>query len=105
MQSKVKVIENVDIDKLYEGICTLSNASREKFMSFIETRYRLHNRFMGNCWVAHDEELMPLRKFKQLIDDNIAQFELNDKRSMHRLSEYVEMAIKRCYGETDALMV
>ena len=36
MQSKVKVIENVDIDKLYEGICTLSNASREKFMSFIE---------------------------------------------------------------------
>ena len=98
------IFQNVDIDKLYEGICTLSNASREKFMSFIETRYRLRNRFMGNCWVAHDEELMPLRKFKQLIDDNIAQFELNDKRSMHRLSEYVEMAIKRCCGETDALI-
>lgn len=39
-----------------------------------------------------------------LIVDNIAQFELNDKRSMHRLSEYVEMAIKRCCGETDALI-
>lgn len=62
MQSKVKIIENVDIDKMYEVICKLSNASREKFMSFIESRYLLRNRFMGHSWVAYDEEVMPLRK-------------------------------------------
>lgn len=98
------IFQNVDIDKMYEVICKLSNASREKFMTFIESRYLLRNRFIGHSWVAYDEELMPLRKLKQLIDDNIAQFELNDKRSMHRLSEYVEMAIKRCCGETDTLI-
>ena len=98
------IFQNVDIDKMYEVICKLSNDSREKFMSFIETRYLLRNRFIGNSWVAYDEELIPLRKLKQLIDNNIAQFELNDKRSMRQLSEYVEMVIKRCCGETDVLI-
>ena len=98
------IFQNVDIDKMYEAICRLSNASREKFMRFIESRYYLHNYLMGHCWVAYDEELVPLRKLRKLIDDNIEQFELNDKRAMRRLSEYVGMAIKRCCGETDVLI-
>lgn len=98
------IFQNVDIDKMFAAICRLSNAPREKFMHFIESRYLLRNRLMGHCWVAYDEELEPLRNLKKLIDDNIEQFELNDKRSMHRLSEYVGMAIKRCCGETDVLI-
>ena len=98
------IFQNVDIDKMFAAICRLSNASREKFMHFIESRYLLRNRLMGHCWVAYDEELEPLRNLRKLIDDNIEQFELNDKRSMRRLSEYVGMAIKRCCGETDVLI-
>lgn len=98
------IFQNVDIDKMYEAICRLSNASREKFMRFIESRYLLHNRLMGHCWVAYDEELEPLRKLEKLIKNNLERFELNDKRSMHQLSVYVGMAIKRCCGETDVLI-
>lgn len=98
------IFQNVDVDKMFAAICRLSNASREKFMHFIESRYLLRNRLMGHCWVAYDKELEPLRNLKKLIDDNIEQFELNDKRSMRRLSEYVGMAIKRCCGETDVLI-
>ena len=98
------IFQNVDIDKMYAAICELSNASTGQLIKFSEDSYLLRYYLTGNSWIAFDEELIPLRKLKQQIDDNIEQFELNDKRSMRRLSEYVGMAIKRCCGETDVLI-
>ena len=98
------IFQNVDVDKLYVAISHLSNASRKRFINFIEDRYLLRHQLPGNSWVAFDEELPNLRSLKQNVEDNIGLFELNDKRSMKQLGEYIGMAIRRCCGERGVLV-
>ena len=98
------IFQNVDIDKLYEAISRLSNASRKRFINFIEDRYLLRHQLPSNSWVAFDEELPNLRSLKKKVEDNIGKFVLNDKRSMQQICEYIEMAIRRCCGECGALV-
>ena len=54
--------------------------------------------------MAFDEELPNLRNLKKKVEENIGQYELNDKRSMQQVSEYIGMAIRRCCGERGALV-
>lgn len=98
------IFQNVDIDKLYVAISHLNNASRKRFINFIEDRYLLRYQLTGNSWVAFDEELPNFRNLKQKVEDNIGQFEMNDKRSMKQLCECIGMAIRRCCGERGALV-
>lgn len=98
------IFQNVDVDKLYVAISHLSNASRNRFISFIEDRYLLRYQLTGNSWVAFDEELPNFRSLKKKVEDNIGQFELNDKRSMQQVGEYIGMAIRRCCGERGVLV-
>lgn len=98
------IFQNVDVDKLYTAISHLSNASRKRFINFIEDRYLLRFQLGGNSWVSFDEELPNLRSLKNKVEENIRLFELNDKRSMQQVSEYVGMAIKRCCGERGVLV-
>lgn len=98
------IFQNVDVDKLYVAISHLSNASRKRFINFIEDRYLLRFQLSGNSWVAFDEELPNLRNLMQKVEDNIGLFELNDKRSMKQLYEYIGMAIRRCCGERGVLV-
>lgn len=98
------IFQNVDVDKLYAAISRLSNASRKRFINFIEDRYLLRYQLTGNSWVAFDEELLNLRRLKKKVEDNIGQFELNDKRSMQQVGEYIGMAIRRCCGERGVLL-
>lgn len=98
------IFQNVDDDKLYMAISHLNNASRKKFINFIEDRYLLRYQLIDNCWVAFDEELPNLRSLKKKVEENIGQFELNDKRSMQQVAEYIGMAIRRCCGERGMLV-
>lgn len=98
------IFQNVDVDKLYAAISRLSNASRKRFIHFIEDRYLLRYQLTGNSWVAFDEELLNLRRLKKKVEDNIGQFELNDKRSMQQVGEYIGMANRRCCGERGVLL-
>lgn len=98
------IFQNVDVDKLYVAISHLSNASRKRFINFIEDRYLLRHQLPGNSWVAFDEELPNFRSLKQNVEDNIGLYELNDKRSMKQLGEYIGMAIRRCCGERGVLV-
>lgn len=98
------IFQNVDDDKLYMAISHLNNASRKKFINFIEDRYLLRYQLIDNYWVAFDEELPNLRSLKKKVEENIGQFELNDKRSMQQVAEYIGMAIRRCCGERGMLV-
>ena len=98
------IFQNVDVDKLYTAISHLSNASRKRFISFIEDRYLLRYQLTGNSWVAFDEELPNLRSLKNKVEENIGQFELNDKRSMQQVAENIGLAIRRCCGERGVLV-
>lgn len=98
------IFQNVDVDKLYAAISQLNNASRKRFINFIEDRYLLRHQLPCNSWVAFDEELPNLRSLKKIVEDNIGQFELNDKRSMQQLGEYIGFAIRRCCGERGVLV-
>ena len=98
------IFQNVDVDKLYATISHLSNASRKRFINFIGDRYLLRYQLTGNSWVAFDEELPNLRSLKRKVEEHIGQFELNDKRSMQQVGEYIGMAIRRCCGERGVLL-
>ena len=54
--------------------------------------------------MAFDEELPNLRSLKRKVEEHIGQFELNDKRSMQQVGEYIGMAIRRCCGERGVLL-
>lgn len=98
------IFQNVDIDKMYAALSRLNNASREKFAEFVERRYSIVCGVVDCGWYMHEEEVEPLRMLKKKIDDNIGQFELNDKRAMKRLSDCVGKAIRRCQGDRSNMM-
>ena len=100
----IGIFQNVDVDKLYTAISRLSNASRKRLINFIEDRYLLRHQLSGNSWVAYEEELPNLRSLKKKVEENIEQYELNDKRSMQQLGKYIGMAIQRCCGERGVLV-
>lgn len=54
--------------------------------------------------MAFDEELPNLRSMKNKIEENTGKFELNDKRSMLQVGEYIGIAIQRCCGERGVLV-
>lgn len=98
------IFQNVEIDKVYAALCRLSNAARERFAEFLERRYSIVYRVVDCGWYMHEEEVEPLRVLKKMIDDNIGQFELNDKRAMRRLSDCLGKAVRRCQGDRSNMM-
>lgn len=98
------IFQNAEMDKVYAALCKINNASREKFAEFIERRYSIVYGVVDCGWYMHEEEVEPLRILKKKMDDNIGQFELNDKRAMKRLSDCVGKAIRRCQGDQSNMM-
>lgn len=98
------IFQNVEINKVYAVLCQLNNASRETFAKFIEHRYSIVYGVVDCGWYMHEEEIEPLRVLKKMIDENIGQFELNDKRAMMRLSDCFGKAIRRCQGDRSKMM-
>lgn len=97
----VSIFNHVDMDKLMNNLLKLNNESLNTFTHFIRGRYDLsHN--LGNWIHETDEDIKPLEKLKEKVDETIKSEEYIRKGAFMNLSKSLDGAIKRCKGDLHA---
>lgn len=97
----VSIFNHVDMDKLMNNLLKLNNESLNTFTHFIRGRYDLsHN--LGNWIHDTDEDIKPLEKLKEKVDETIESEEYIRKAAFMNLSKSLDGAIKRCKGDMHA---
>lgn len=97
----VSIFNHVDMDKLMNNLLKLNNESLNTFTHFIRDRYDLsHN--LGNWIHETDEDIKPLEKLKEKVDETIKSEEYIRKGAFMNLSKSLDGAIKRCKGDLHA---
>ena len=97
----VSIFHLVDIDLLFLSIKSMGNKGRQHFNSFIRQRYRLNSNI--GSWINRTEDdVIPLNKLKEKIDEEISKRELMEKYSLEMISNSIQGAIKRCKGDKNA---
>lgn len=97
----VSIFNQVDMDKLMNNLLKLNNESLNTFTHFIRGRYDLsHN--LGNWINETDEDIKPLEKLKEKVDETIKSEEYIRKGAFMNLSKSLDGAIKRCKGDMHA---
>lgn len=97
----VSIFNHVDMDKLMGNLLNLSNESLNTFTHFIRGRYDLsHN--LGNWINETDDDIKPLEKLKEKVDETIKSEEYIRKGAFMNLSKSLDGAIKRCKGDLHA---
>ena len=97
----VSIFNHVDMDKLMNNLLKLNNESLNTFTHFIRGRYDLsHN--LGNWINETDEDIKPLEKLKEKVDETIKSEEYIRKGAFMNLSKSLDGAIKRCKGDLHA---
>ena len=97
----VSIFNHVDMDKLMNNLLKLNNESLNTFTHFIRGRYDLsHN--LGNWIHETDEDIKPLLKLKEKVDETIKSEEYIRKGAFMNLSKSLDGAIKRCKGDLHA---
>ena len=97
----VSIFNFVDIDKLANSLMQLNNESLNTFTHFIRDRYQLSYN-VGN-WI-HDtnDDIKPLEKLKEKVDETIKSEKYIRKGAFMNLSKSIDGAIKRCKGDLHA---
>ena len=97
----VSIFNHVDMDKLMNNLLKLNNESLNTFTHFIRGRYDLsHN--LGNWIHETDDDIKPLEKLKEKVDETIKSEEYIRKGAFMNLSKSLDGAIKRCKGDMHA---
>ena len=97
----VSIFNHVDMDKLMNNLLKLNNESLNTFTHFMRGRYDLsHN--LGNWIHETDEDIKPLEKLKEKVDETIKSEEYIRKGAFMNLSKSLDGAIKRCKGDLHA---
>ena len=97
----VSIFNHVDMDKLMNNLLKLNNESLNTFTHFIRGRYDLsHN--LGNWINETDEDIKPLEKLKEKVDEVIKTEKYIRKAAFMNLSKSLDGAIKRCKGDMHA---
>ena len=97
----VSIFNQVDMDKLMNNLLKLNNESLNTFTHFIRGRYDLsHN--LGNWIHETDDDIKPLEKLKEKVDETIKSEEYIRKGAFMNLSKSLDGAIKRCKGDLHA---
>ena len=97
----VSIFNHVDMDKLMNNLLKLNNESLNTFTHFIRGRYDLsHN--LGNWINETNDDIKPLEKLKEKVDETINSEEYIRKGAFMNLSKSLDGAIKRCKGDLHA---
>lgn len=97
----VSIFNHVDMDKLMDNLLNLSNESLNSFTHFIRDRYYLS--YNMSDWIHEtDEDIKPLEKLKEKVDETIKSEEYIRKAAFMNLSKSLDGAIKRCKGDMHA---
>lgn len=97
----VSIFNHVDMDKLMNNLLKLNNESLNTFTHFIRGRYDLSHS-LGNWIHETDEDIKPLEKLKEKVDETIKSEEYIRKGAFMNLSKSLDGAIKRCKGDLHA---
>lgn len=97
----VSIFNHVDMDKLMDNLLKLSNESLNSFTHFIRDRYNLS--YNMSDWIHEtDDDIKPLEKLKEKVDEVIKTEEYIRKAAFMNLSKSLDGAIKRCKGDMHA---
>lgn len=97
----VSIFNHVDMDKLMNNLLNLSNESLNSFTHFIRDRYYLS--YNMSDWIHEtNEDIKPLEKLKEKVDEVIKTEEYIRKAAFMNLSKSLDGAIKRCKGDLHA---
>lgn len=94
----VSIFNHVDMDKLMDNLLNLSNESLNSFTHFIRDRYYLS--YNMSDWIHEtNDDIKPLEKLKEKVDEIIKTEEYIRKAAFMNLSKSLDGAIKRCKGD------
>ena len=97
----VSIFNHVDMDKLMDNLLNLSNESLNSFTHFIRDRYKLS--YNMSDWIHEtNDDINPLEKLKEKVDEIIKTEEYIRKAAFMNLSKSLDGAIKRCKGDMHA---
>ena len=97
----VSIFNHVDMDKLMDNLLNLSNESLNSFTHFIRDRYYLS--YNMSDWIHEtNDDIKPLEKLKEKVDEIIKTEEYIRKAAFMNLSKSLDGAIKRCKGDMHA---
>lgn len=97
----VSIFNHVDMDKLMGNLLNLSNESLNSFTHFIRDRYNLS--YNVSNWINEtNDDVKPLEKLKEKVDEVIKTEEYIRKAAFMNLSKSLDGAIKRCKGDMHA---
>lgn len=97
----VSIFNHVDMDKLMGNLLNLSNESLNSFTHFIRDRYNLS--YNVSNWINEtNDDIKPLEKLKEKVDEVIKTEEYIRKAAFMNLSKSLDGAIKRCKGDLHA---
>lgn len=97
----VSIFNHVDMDKLMDNLLNLSNESLNSFTHFIRDRYNLS--YNMSDWIHEtNDDIKPLEKLKEKVDETIKSEEYIRKGAFMNLSKSLDGAIKRCKGDMHA---
>lgn len=97
----VSIFNHVDMDKLMGNLLNLSNESLNSFTHFIRDRYNLS--YNVSNWINEtNDDIKPLEKLKEKVDEVIKTEEYIRKAAFMNLSKSLDGAIKRCKGDMHA---
>lgn len=97
----VSIFNHVDMDKLMDNLLNLSNESLNSFTHFIRDRYYLS--YNMSDWIHEtSDDIKPLEKLKEKVDEIIKTEEYIRKAAFMNLSKSLDGAIKRCKGDMHA---
>lgn len=98
----VSIFNHVDMDKLMDNLLNLSNESLNSFTHFIRDRYKLS--YNMSDWIHEtNDDIKPLEKLKEKVDEIIKTEEYIRKAAFMNLSKSLDGAIKRCKGDMHAM--
>lgn len=97
----VSIFNHVDMDKLMDNLLNLSNESLNSFTHFVRDRYYLS--YNMSDWIHEtNDDIKPLEKLKEKVDEIIKTEEYIRKAAFMNLSKSLDGAIKRCKGDMHA---
>lgn len=97
----VSIFNHVDMDKLMDNLLKLNNESLNSFTHFIRDRYNLS--YNVSNWINEtNDDIKPLEKLKEKVDETIKSEEYIRKGAFMNLSKSLDGAIKRCKGDLHA---
>ena len=97
----VSIFNHVDMDKLMDNLLKLNNESLNSFTHFIRDRYNLS--YNVSNWINEtNDDIKPLEKLKEKVDETINSEEYIRKGAFMNLSKSLDGAIKRCKGDLHA---